>query len=372
MDDNNSQKIGVVSAFTLIELLVVIAIIGLIATISVIALSNARAKSRDAKRVADMKQIQTALEMYFNDNNHYPSADEFNDGAIFSATTDGTATYMAVIPTAPSVADGNCNSDNNSYFYQATESGASYNLSFCLGGRVSQLVSGLKCLTPGGIMEADCSSGCAINSVGCTWKMVGEANFGIDQADDLLSFYIDGDIPYVAYKHFGQSCNGKIMVESFIDGSWSKISHNPDCDFVDDGTSMSNVALTVSEGVPYIFYRNGNDLLNVQKYQGGWQSVGDPDFIAAGTPISGLRTTKIFVDNNIIYIAFWDSNQNIIKVMSYNGNEQNPGWQEIGASESASIYFDFVVNNHIPYLAYADNSARLVVKYYNYDERFAL
>jgi len=65
----NSKK-----AFTLIELLVVIAIIGILATVSIISLSNARAKSRDAKRVGDMKQIQTALELFFNDKNRYPTA----------------------------------------------------------------------------------------------------------------------------------------------------------------------------------------------------------------------------------------------------------------------------------------------------------
>ena len=70
-------------AFTLIELLVVIAIIGVIATISIIALQNARAKSRDAKRVGDAKQIQTALELFFNDNNRYPTAEEFALGSIF-------------------------------------------------------------------------------------------------------------------------------------------------------------------------------------------------------------------------------------------------------------------------------------------------
>ncbi|OGF31319.1 hypothetical protein A3H09_03530, partial [Candidatus Falkowbacteria bacterium RIFCSPLOWO2_12_FULL_45_13] len=58
--------------FTLIELLVVIAIIGLLSTLAVVALNNARMKSRDAKRVSDIKQIQTALELYYNDANSYP------------------------------------------------------------------------------------------------------------------------------------------------------------------------------------------------------------------------------------------------------------------------------------------------------------
>ena len=58
--------------FTLIELLVVIAIIGLLSTLAVVALNNARQKSRDAKRVADVKQIQTALELFYNDCGGYP------------------------------------------------------------------------------------------------------------------------------------------------------------------------------------------------------------------------------------------------------------------------------------------------------------
>lgn len=56
------------NGFTLIELLVVISVIGLLSTLAVIGLDNSRKKARDARRVSDMKQIQTAIEMYTNDH----------------------------------------------------------------------------------------------------------------------------------------------------------------------------------------------------------------------------------------------------------------------------------------------------------------
>ena len=66
---NKSRNKG----FTLIELLVVIAIIGVLASIVTSSLSSARAKARDARRESDIKSIQTALEMYYLDNGHYPA-----------------------------------------------------------------------------------------------------------------------------------------------------------------------------------------------------------------------------------------------------------------------------------------------------------
>ena len=44
--------------YTLIEIIVVIAIIGFIISTAMYALNSARIKSRDAKRMADVKQIK--------------------------------------------------------------------------------------------------------------------------------------------------------------------------------------------------------------------------------------------------------------------------------------------------------------------------
>ena len=60
--------------FTLIELLVVVAIIGILATVVLASLSSARERARDAKRLADVKTIQNALEIYHLENGRYPSS----------------------------------------------------------------------------------------------------------------------------------------------------------------------------------------------------------------------------------------------------------------------------------------------------------
>lgn len=60
--------------FTLIELLVVIAIIGMLSSVILASLNTARQKARDARRLSDMKQIQTALELYYDTNRAYPNS----------------------------------------------------------------------------------------------------------------------------------------------------------------------------------------------------------------------------------------------------------------------------------------------------------
>ncbi|HJN62874.1 MAG TPA: prepilin-type N-terminal cleavage/methylation domain-containing protein [Candidatus Paceibacterota bacterium] len=94
--------------FTLIELLVVIAIIGILSSVVLASLNSAREKSRDAKRVSDVKQLQLALELYFDDNNNYPQA-------VSEANLE-TPGYLSAIPVDPTT--------GSNYSYAALGSGS--------------------------------------------------------------------------------------------------------------------------------------------------------------------------------------------------------------------------------------------------------
>jgi len=98
--------------FTLIELLVVIAIIALLSTLAVVALGSTRKKANDTKRFSDIKQIQTALELYYNEHQGYPVTGStgvmLGDTNAACLNTSGfaargcTTPYMQQVPRDPS------------------------------------------------------------------------------------------------------------------------------------------------------------------------------------------------------------------------------------------------------------------------------
>jgi len=164
---------------------VVIAIIGILATISVIGLSTVRAKSRDTKRVADVKQMQTAMGLFFNDMHRYPTEDEFAAGSLFSTSSGQAAVYMAVIPSAPTPADGACTSGDNAYSYLVSPDYSNYRIDFCTGGRIGSIEGGLEAGTPAGFARLD--QGVFIDEAMAGVQVVGlESGRSIARSDDIV------------------------------------------------------------------------------------------------------------------------------------------------------------------------------------------
>lgn len=119
----------------------VISIIGILATLVAANLNSARSRARDAERKSDIKNIQTALRLYYNDFGGYPGNSGGTGGGNIdgcgSATPptslcpwgsewsvkDGTTVYMSALPKDPL--------SSQSYRYVSADSD-DYVLSACL------------------------------------------------------------------------------------------------------------------------------------------------------------------------------------------------------------------------------------------------
>ena len=91
------------SGFTLIELLVTIAIISVLTGFVMSNLMGGRIRARDGQRKADLRQIQSALEMYRSDFGYYPNSN-IPVSPCGGSFTGGTTTYMQKISCDPKTA----------------------------------------------------------------------------------------------------------------------------------------------------------------------------------------------------------------------------------------------------------------------------
>lgn len=121
--------------FTLLELLVVIAIIGLLSSVVLASISDVRMKARDSQRLSDIKQIQLALEMFFDEYGYYPDNDDsgsdagwddsdLGDGFIIGLTGSNVRgdnpneiVFMNAVPGDPLDPDGVDNVCSQSHAY---------------------------------------------------------------------------------------------------------------------------------------------------------------------------------------------------------------------------------------------------------------
>jgi len=162
------------SAFTLVEMLVVITIVGILTSLPMVAIQNSRENTRNAKRIADAKQMQNALELYYNDNNSYPST--LTPGETLSSNS---ITYIQQIPSAPTPNDGDCSEQENgftyvtsrpqydyfnvtdkgsthSYSYDCSNDNNNYSINFCLSANTGSFSAGEVIASPRGLNSWTC------------------------------------------------------------------------------------------------------------------------------------------------------------------------------------------------------------------------
>ena len=149
MLDSTTQQVA--KRFSLFELLLVIAILGLLSTLAIIIIGNERQKARDAARLEDMREIEVALQLYFNDNNRYPESKEpvvLGQGNYDCLAASGWSAggcesiYLSDAPSNPTPGGAP---------YRYTSDGSAYRVEFVLETKVGDRPAGPHQLMPEGI-----------------------------------------------------------------------------------------------------------------------------------------------------------------------------------------------------------------------------
>ena len=105
--------------FTLIELLIVITIIGVLAVALVPRIVGAPAKARDAARQADLQQIATGIELYYDSEGSYPSGGT----CVSDLDTELVGDYLTSLPDDPNGSAGHATACTTGYAYRTTLDG---------------------------------------------------------------------------------------------------------------------------------------------------------------------------------------------------------------------------------------------------------
>jgi type II secretion system protein G len=100
---NKNSNFKLRNGFTLIELLVTIGIIAILVVIGVVSYGSINRRSRDTRRMSDIEQIRSALEMYRADNGFYPNvgAGVFVDVEQLRDVLVTVNSYLPTIPEDP-------------------------------------------------------------------------------------------------------------------------------------------------------------------------------------------------------------------------------------------------------------------------------
>lgn len=140
--------------FTLIEILIAVAIIAILTAIGIVSYTSINKRARDAKRLGDIEQLRSALEMFRSDYAYYPAVNTsgFDVASNLGVELTSNNSYLPSIPADPQ--------STRTYYFEATQqdqiSGHYYGYCIC------------------GYMETQSSS---VSS--CTDTLPAQCNYGV-------------------------------------------------------------------------------------------------------------------------------------------------------------------------------------------------
>lgn len=150
--------------FTLIEILVVVAIIAILSSVVLVGLGPARKAGRDSRRVADLRQVQNALELYFNKCGFYPGGSAGNGCPSTPQTGPGSWPTLQADLTGSGLGVNAIPNDplpTQNYYYGINAGGTSYVLGATLedsNNPVFQRYSPLSLVSYTGSLPSSCSA----------------------------------------------------------------------------------------------------------------------------------------------------------------------------------------------------------------------
>ena len=125
--------------FSLVELLVVIAILGILTSIMLSVFAAPRRQARDDRRVADLRQVQQGLELYYTRFQEYPkNISGWNDLRVALVGSNIGITNVSNDPLCKGSVDDTSCTDN--YMYGGNTDGSEYILQALLEDKDSPLI----------------------------------------------------------------------------------------------------------------------------------------------------------------------------------------------------------------------------------------
>ncbi len=158
---------------SVLEILIVVAIIGLIGVLATFAVNTARSKTRDATRISNVRQIQSALEDFFNESNTYPAGETLPLGDSATSACLGVSGFLGdcsseksiIIRTVPRTFEDGLNGvvtcgtpTRNAFCYTSMNGGDAYAIQFELENALPTvgLRQGVNCAMPGKMQAGNC------------------------------------------------------------------------------------------------------------------------------------------------------------------------------------------------------------------------